>query len=701
MDKDFRDSDLFKEFMDNVGEYIYILNNNLLQLESGKGDHHELLNEMFRAAHSIKGMSGMVGINQIMELSHKIENILDYLRQEKISVSNEIIEILFDSFDNLGMCLECLASDNEAAMNIAGITGRIDKVLRKIDAKSFKDKSKYIPVFIDETIEGITEITESLLKLEKNPDQPDIVNHMFRLIHRIKSSSAALGFFDMGEIAHNIENILDDARNRRIIISADVINCIFFATDRVLEMIKSVESNKEAEFDIKDVLSRLKTCMVHGGETEPAGPEEKKDPGKENEGEKTVSPADTAAVKVSTLSTLRVDIGKLDELMNLAGEMVVAKARLLQIATELKKDKDREEKTILIGDLNTTAEQINKISLGIQKGVMQTRMVPIGGMFKRFGRVVRDIASLKSKKVKLEITGEDTELDRKVIDELIDPLTHIVRNAVDHGIEAGEERIKNNKTEEGNLRLNAYHEANSVCIEVVDDGRGLDFDKIKKKAVSRGLVTEEEARTLSREETSEFIFAPGFSTAEEVTEVSGRGVGMDIVKEKLKQLNGNIAVDLKVKEGSRFVLRVPLTLAIISAILFKIEDEIFAVPIDNVSEIIQFDPENLKMTDFCRSMTHRDKVLPIIYLHETLGTNSVPVMGENCKIMILRDQGKYIGLVVDVLMGREEITIKSLADNYKHISGIMGGAILGDGKVCFIIDTAELFSLAKRKSYSR
>jgi two-component system chemotaxis sensor kinase CheA len=517
-------------------------------------------------------------------------------------------------------------------------------------------------------------------------------------------------------------------RQGQISINENIVSAIFSVADIMTKMVESIKKNEKMEVDVEGIIKQLNDSTLNeetdevqqeqeenGSDALSGSLEQKTVPSTDEEEENTAPVADAEEQKIMAdgsvsgsnkkndtpvsannngvaikkdevaSQTLRVDLDKLDNLMNLAGEIVIARAQLLKIASNIgSRIKDEEDK-MLVGNLNATAERISRISVDIQMEVMQTRLVPIGGLFRRFGRVVRDVANLKRKKIDLKVLGEDTELDKKIVDELGDPLTHLVRNAADHGIESPKERVSKGKPAMGTVQLNAYHEASNVCIEISDDGKGMDINSIKEKAVFKGLVTPSEIEHMSDKEIINFVFAPGFSTAETVTETSGRGVGLDVVKDKIEQLNGSVSIHTEYGKGSRFVLRLPLTLAIVSSILTKIGEDVYALPLDSVSEIIRVDSGKAHMIGSQISITHRNKVLPIVYLHETWN------------VIVVSNQDYKLGIVVDTLIGREDITIKSLGKNSKQISGVMGASILGDGNVCLILDVAGLFKMAMRR----
>ncbi len=739
MSDNFEMDDMLKEFLDESGELLYVLNRNLLQLEADEGDSKKLLNEMFRSAHSIKGMAGMMDLEKMAELTHKIENILDALRQEKIILNQDISDVFFKSFDYLEEMLGYVANGDKIAIDISEIVSSIRSIIEKygvspesdgavLDNKSETktdvedhveepvfsadnpepviDKEKYKELYIDETNDEIDRMTQALLKLECDIKNKSLLNEIFRVTHRIKSSSAALGFSGMSSIAHHIENILDGVRQEKLEIEEAIVTVIFKATDMMMKIIQGIKDDSHGKINISEILNMLnKYIPPEEDETESGASLISEDNTIIEKGGKESSDSmgeedNLITRKDEAVQTLRVDLDKLDELMNLSSEIIIEKARLLRTVDQVGDYMKGESGKIVAEHLGAISQKINRLSIDIQLGVMQARMVPVKGLFRRFGRVVRDIASMKGKKITLDIIGEETELDKKIVDELGDPLTHLVRNAADHGIEVTRERIEKGKSEIGVIKLKAYHEASSICIEVMDDGQGMDVEVIKRKAILKGLI-EKDQENLSREDLLNLVFTPGFSTAKEVTETSGRGVGLDVVKDKIEQLNGSVSIDTTTDKGTCFVLRVPLTLAIISCVLTRIGEDIFSFPIDSISEIIQVDINDMRSIRGNMAITHRDMVLPIVYLHDILSITARPEEGDRYRVLVVNSQNKYIGIIVDSLIGREEITIKSLAENLKQVPGIMGASILGNGRVCLIVDIAGLFKMATKTGVTR
>jgi two-component system chemotaxis sensor kinase CheA len=399
------------------------------------------------------------------------------------------------------------------------------------------------------------------------------------------------------------------------------------------------------------------------------------------------------AKKVSTVEqTIRVDVNRLDNLMNLIGELVLSKNRLIKIYNDVE---ERYEGEHFLDELNQVVSSISIVTTDLQIAVMKTRMLQIGKVFNKFPRVVRDLSRELGKKVKLIIKGEETELDKSIIEEIGDPLMHMIRNSVDHGIEPPEERIKLGKPEEGTIELKAYNEGNQIVIEIADDGKGMDPEVLKAKALEKGIISEKEADMMSDKEAFMLIFKAGFSTAAKVTNVSGRGVGMDVVKTNVEKLNGIIEVDSTPGKGSVFKIKIPLTLAIIQALLVSAQEELFAVPLANVIETVRITLEDISTVEGKSVLKLRDEVLPLVNMSDIFKIEKILGLNQYLYVVVLGVGASKVGLIVDGLIGQEEIVIKSLGEYLKGIKGIAGATIRGDGKVTLIVDVAALMQLAK------
>lgn len=663
-------------FLEESKEHLENLNQRLLDLEQHPQDI-SALNEIFRSAHTLKGMSSTMGFEDLADLTHHMEDILSDLKDGSLKADPTVIDTLFRSFDRIQKMIENI----EAGQNGESDNQDLIEVLNGI-----KDGCAEAAALAEAGLPGNTP--------QEIKDRPD-----------------------MGDISFNeydLTVINEAARSGMVVISIEVEierECLMktvraFMVFKILEeegeVIKTVPSAKdidEGKFDnsfkvvivsrshpeeIRDHLNNISEVRVtkcqelnlDGLSVQDAvsGSYDKEDHDASRE-----APEHRKNFKAK--QTVRVDIERLDILMNLVGELVMHKGRLKQIGVNCRMD-----------ELNETIEQIDRVSTDLQAVVMKVRMVPVDQVFNRFPRMVRDLAKELNKEVDFIIEGQETELDRTVIDEIGDPLIHLLRNAIDHGIESPQERVVRGKPIKGTLRLSARHEGNNVYIEVEDDGGGINSEQVIKKAVEKGLISARQAENLTWEETTAFLFQPGFSTANVVTEVSGRGVGLDVVKTKIESLSGEIFVESRPEQGTRFRIKLPLTLAIIQALIVSVQDEIYAIPLSSVNETTMIGREDIKLVQNQEVIMLRGTVLPVYRLAGLLDIPGQPDQAENeIYVVVVRKGERQIGLIVDTLVGQQEIVIKSLGRLFLGIPGIAGAIVAGDGNVRLILDIATLF----------
>jgi len=551
--------------------------------------------------------------------------------------------------------------------------------------------------FLVEAKEGITKLEEGFIELEKDPKKGEVLKELFRTMHSLKGASGFFGFKTLESIAHFSEDILSKLRDRLIEPEEDVVDILLKAVDYIKYIISYIEENKAepVEDKILDFLvelsnfnEKLKKKIQEKPvekEIEEAKVEEKKEIIEEKKeikrAEEVKEEKEEAALspQVELAEThIKVDVKLLDQLMNLAGELVLARNRVVQLSQRTMDE-----------DLTRSVQILSMITTEMQETIMKTRMQPIGTVFNKFPRIVRDLAKALGKKVNLHLEGTETELDRSIIETIKDPLTHLIRNAIDHGIEPPSERIQLGKPQEGNLILRAYQEGGQVVIEVDDDGRGIDIEKIKKKAIEKGFMSYEEADRASEKELLNLIFKPGFSTAETVTQLSGRGVGMDVVKANIEKLGGSIEINTVLGKGTNVKIKIPLTLAIIPALIVTSGDYRYAIPQVNLKELVNVDPDKdlLKVgnTEFYRL---RGEIIPVLRLSEVLKVNGKTKEQRN--LVILNTGERFIGLLVDKIFASEEIVVKPLGRWFKNIPIYSGATIMGDGKLALILDVISL-----------
>jgi two-component system chemotaxis sensor kinase CheA len=938
---DFTDG-LLSDFLDESTGLVGRLNENLQQLDQwAKAEHSanerpmDLLNEMFRSAHSIKGLSGMLRLSEINVLTHKVENVFDAARNGELPVSEECVEVVIHAIDCLSAMIDALKDPDAGGVDADRVLSRIEGLLQRFDsAKALGSQAdvdpslfvsaktttvaipeepapasaettdkpraskpldqlatnplagivddadippKYLSIFVDEAGITLEELSESLL----SPCDAGSVEQLLCGCHRIKGSAASIGLQRAARVAHYMEDRLQDLRRRRIGPDAQDVDLLLKGVDalrgyvaglstgapdttalgevckllidgakRLSEapvkaasaptpidwkpaVVKAAPSDgsgvigvvrfeaglpladlkarlvierlqsfgrlfycapSEAQLDECPVIEQLvfgvattSDAAVISGTLRVEGVTEiETTVVSEQVREATTTVATTASsvaapsveaeiaakieapssegakaaeTKAKPTETLRVDIERLDQLMNLSGQLVINRARFSQIGDRLKgvsslrttmhslsaaqhcatrlavglqegekggrntwemlqgisaklhDDLEALQRDLqqlqqvrgLIGDLHEAVHQLERVSDGIQNTVMDTRMVPIGPLFARFKRAVRDLTRDNQKDIRLDILGENTELDKRMIDELGDPLIHLVRNSADHGIESPEARVAAGKPRQGTITLNAYHRGNRIVIEVKDDGKGLDAEKIRAKGLSRGLITEADVEKMSLQQIYELIWKPGFSTAEKITEVSGRGMGMDIVLSKIEQLSGTVELSSEPGRGTTFLIKLPLTMAILPSLLAVIDGDVYAVPVESVVEIVRIGRDDISSVHGRPAMRVRGRVISLIHLTDIFGEESR--RPENCDdatttVVIIGVGESELALVVDDLLGEQDVVIQSLAENFQNVQGIAGASILGDGRVSLILDVGTMLEMACRRPKS-
>lgn len=662
-------------FLEESKEHLGNLNQKLLDLEKNSGDM-SALNEIFRAAHTLKGMSSTMGFEDLADLTHHMEDVLVDFKEGVLQVEPISTDAIFKCFDRIQTIIEQIETGgngeidnsdliyilqsiksgttnslNTEMINCEVVDDSVSDILTENAELTFQFSDYDLTVLREANTRGFKVLN---LRIEVAPDSLMKSVRAFMVFKAIEEDSEII---KSNPSAQELEEGKFDNYFDILIISKTDSQSII----KRLESISEIKVQSLTEIQVESL-----TVAREPVKTEAA----------------SISEADNLVgnKKVGKIKqTVRVDIDRLDSLMNLVGELVMHKGRLQQIGATEK-----------ITELNETIEQIDRISGDLQSVVMKVRMVPIEQVFNRFPRMVRDLSKDLNKEIDFLMEGKETELDRTVIDEIGDPLIHLLRNAIDHGIELPSERVKSGKPAKGTLMLRARHEGNNVYIEVEDDGAGINPERIIQKAVDKGLIGEREAEGFSREEAIELLFAPGFSTADQVTDVSGRGVGLDVVKNKIEALNGEINVDSKLGTGTKFKIKLPLTLAIIQALMISVRNEIYAIPLSSVDETTIITEADIKMVQNQEVIMLRGNVLPLYRLGKLL---EVPdeAANDDMYVVVVRRADKQIGLVVDSLIGQQEIVIKSLGKLLAGVPGIAGAIVAGDGNVRLILDIATLF----------
>jgi two-component system chemotaxis sensor kinase CheA len=640
--------EIMEDFLVEAFEMIEQLDQDLVELENNPEDL-ELLNKIFRVAHTIKGSGSFLNLDILTRLTHHMEDILNKARKDELKITPDIMDVILESVDMMKALLENIRDHG------TDVTDDIDiePVVVKLDAVS---NGK--PLNQDND-------TQTPTQNQDNQDNQDIEIEIDKSSSDDNDELTEEDYANMSpeEIEAEIERLIKKRQEE----------------DRARREAKKRAQAQQAQS--KDSSDSLAPTSQPSTKKTPTSSSQKSD-------KKSVPAKKVSAVE----QTIRVDVHRLDNLMNLIGELVLSKNRLIKIYNDVE---ERYEGEHFLDELNQVVSSISIVTTDLQIAVMKTRMLQIGKVFNKFPRVIRDLSRELGKKVNLVIKGEETELDKSIIEEIGDPLMHMIRNSVDHGIEPPQERVKVGKPEIGMVELKAYNEGNQIVIEISDDGRGMDPDMLKEKALEKGLISEKEADIMTDKEAFMLIFKAGFSTAAKVTNVSGRGVGMDVVKTNVEKLNGIIEVDSVKGKGSIFKIKIPLTLAIIQALLVTAQEELFAVPLANVIETVRITIEDISTVEGKSVLKLRDEILPLVNMSDIFKIEKILGLTQYLYVVVLGVGASKVGLIVDGLIGQEEIVIKSLGEYLKGIKGIAGATIRGDGKVTLIVDVAALMKLAK------
>ncbi len=794
---DFIDEGLLKDYFDEAYSQIDVMETNLLSLEKNTDDK-ESIDSIFRAAHTLKGGSATVQMDELTKFTHLLEDSMDEIRSGKVKVTPEIVDVLLDALDviknmvrmrsegsvydnDISSCVKGLSAISKGSVNAQIKTPQTKDSVKKTDKSANESVVVEKSNISDDEISNISEY--DLLEInESNPDNLPLYKLIvsFDESNPMRTVGAIQVFTSLRDVALVIKTIPDFDDIYSEVFHKDV--TYILASETSTDKLKEYATIPDTTTDIKIFpILRDGAMEVKSAKTNNAGKNDEKIKISENDDDaieidkstngpyttEVDAPANFEAVnneideskskerqkdkeaqKVVTTSVLRVESSRIDDLLNLVSEIVINKATFNQISaqffenleylgftlndykdklklfiektpdlinkmkegasySQIKKEIQNEFSSLTnqfdsftslykgaIDRFRSTAQNLDRISSSLQEGVMRVRMVQIKQIFTRFPRLVRDLGRDLRKEVELVVEGEDTEIDKAMIDDLIDPLIHIVRNSIDHGFETPEEREKAGKKNPAILKLSALNEGNLISITVVDDGKGINVEKVRKKAIEKGLITSD--KTLRDQDAFNLIFEPGFSTADKVTSVSGRGVGLDVVKKNIEKLSGSIRVNSEQGKGTSFSIKLPLTLAIIQGLMIKVQEEVYALPISSVLESIRIKPEDIKMIDNYEVINVRDDVLSLLRLNRLFKIDDNKE-AEFFFVVIVGAGDKKIGLLVDSLIGEEDIVIKPLKDKYTTTPGIAGATILGDGTVSLILDVSQLIDLGLKE----
>lgn len=676
-------------FIEESKDNLQALNENLLNLENNPTDT-ETLNGIFRVAHTLKGMAGTMGFVKMQKLTHTVENVLSEIRAGNLAVNSNIVDILFQSLDALENYVEEITNtSNEGNEDYADIISALGKIIENennpnaqpVVVETKQEESKANEATDQASVEGLITLPESQELVKNNAISMGMnafqINIVLSTNCVLKSARAFVIFTELerlGEIIHCVPST-QDIEDEKFENEFKIVFVTKESKQKVEETILGV-----SEIETVAVLQFTSTATV----TEESKKEEKAvaapvEEHKATPGNNEHPNGQNQKQQISN-KTVRVNIDRLDTLMNLVSELIIVKTQLegLDIGS-----------SEVESNYNDSVEYLERITTSLHDAVMKVRMVPVETVFNRFPRMIRDVSRKLNKEIDLVMSGEETELDRTVIDEIGDPLIHLLRNAADHGLETTEERINLGKPRRGTIKLQAYQDGNSVMIVVEDDGKGININKVKNKAIDKGTITKEEAATMTEKEIIELLFKPSFSTAEKISDLSGRGVGLDVVKSKITALGGHVEVETEWGKGSKFIVRLPLTLAIIQALMINVADDKYAIPLSNIQSIEDIYKEDIKLVQNQEVIVVRDEIIPIIRIRSVLG---LPEEEDKDMMMgvIVKKGEKQVGFIVDSLIGQQEIVIKSLGKYLSGIDIIAGATILGNGEVALILDVNSL-----------
>ncbi|GAA8105488.1 chemotaxis histidine kinase/response regulator CheAY2 [Helicobacter pylori] len=656
--------EIMEDFLIEAFEMNEQLDQDLVELEHNPEDL-DLLNRIFRVAHTIKGSSSFLNLNILTHLTHNMEDVLNRARKGEIKITPDIMDVVLRSIDLMKTLLVTIRDTGSDANN--GKENEIEEAVKQLQA------------ITSQNLEGAKEGTKEAPQKENEKEVKKEAKEEIKEEYKENKAKAptAENFASDNPLAD--EPDLDYANMSAEEVEAEI--------ERLLN--KRQEADKERRAQKKQ---EAKPKQEVAPKTETPKTETPKTPKTETKAKAKADTEENKAPSIGVEQTVRVDVRRLDHLMNLIGELVLGKNRLIRIYGDVEERYDGEK---FLEELNQVVSSISAVTTDLQLAVMKTRMQPVGKVFNKFPRMVRDLSRELGKSIELIIEGEETELDKSIVEEIGDPLIHIIRNSCDHGIEPLEERRRLNKPETGKVQLSAYNEGNHIVIKISDDGKGLDPVMLKEKAIEKGVISERDAEGMSDREAFNLIFKPGFSTAKVVSNVSGRGVGMDVVKTNIEKLNGIIEIDSEVGVGTTQKLKIPLTLAIIQALLVGVQEEYYAIPLSSVLETVRISQDEIYTVDGKSVLRLRDEVLSLVRLSDIFKVDAILESNSDVYVVIIGLADQKIGVIVDYLIGQEEVVIKSLGYYLKNTRGIAGATVRGDGKITLIVDVGAMMDMAK------
>ncbi|TPH67614.1 hybrid sensor histidine kinase/response regulator [Helicobacter pylori] len=656
--------EIMEDFLIEAFEMNEQLDQDLVELEHNPEDL-DLLNRIFRVAHTIKGSSSFLNLNILTHLTHNMEDVLNRARKGEIKITPDIMDVVLRSIDLMKTLLVTIRDTGSDTNN--GKENEIEEVVKKLQA------------ITSQNLEGAKETSGA--KETPKEEAKEEIKEKAKEENKENKAKAPTAENSASDNPLADEPDLDYANMSAEEVEAEI--------ERLLNKRQEADKERRAQKKQEDQ-AKPKQEVALAKETPKT--ETPKAPKTETKAKAKADTEENKAPSIGVEQTVRVDVRRLDHLMNLIGELVLGKNRLIRIYSDVEERYDGEK---FLEELNQVVSSISAVTTDLQLAVMKTRMQPVGKVFNKFPRMVRDLSRELGKSIELIIEGEETELDKSIVEEIGDPLIHIIRNSCDHGIEPLEERRRLNKPETGKVQLSAYNEGNHIVIKISDDGKGLDPVMLKEKAIEKGVISERDAESMSDREAFNLIFKPGFSTAKVVSNVSGRGVGMDVVKTNIEKLNGIIEIDSEVGVGTTQKLKIPLTLAIIQALLVGVQEEYYAIPLSSVLETVRISQDEIYTVDGKSVLRLRDEVLSLVRLSDIFKVDAILESNSDVYVVIIGLADQKIGVIVDYLIGQEEVVIKSLGYYLKNTRGIAGATVRGDGKITLIVDVGAMMDMAK------
>jgi two-component system chemotaxis sensor kinase CheA len=678
-----------KVFMEEAEEHIQLLDEDIIKLEN-EGTNQELLQEIFRAAHTLKGSSAMLGHERMAEVTHAMESLLDKLRNHKISVNSKIIDALLFALDALKMLKSEITSQRESDVDIPAIVNRLNEAA---EANNPVDGEEAVqqPANGDKIGKLISLNKNAIAKIAKAQKNGMNVYAVKAFIDNksewlaVRSLQIYNDLTTMGDLIASVPG-LKEIEQEKVTPEFTAIVCCRRTNDEIeetLKLISDIEKVIAAGYGTAEGAELLKSCQIEEKKALPVQDV------RENVAKPEIKMPEVSA-RQEAMQSIRVDVSVLDNLMNMVEELVIDRSRISQVGKMLEGKYPDDE---LVSDLGDTSNHIVKVINELYQDIMKVRMVPVSLVFSKFPRLVRDTAQKLHKNLDFVIKGENTELDRTIIEKIHDPLVHLLRNAVDHGIETSDQRKAKGKPEKALVRLSAYQEEGHIVIKLEDDGGGIDPRRVRDAAVKKGFLSLEAANKLSDSEAIDLIFSPGMSTAEKATDVSGRGVGLDIVRTNIERLSGSIALDTRVNEGTTFTIKLPLTVAVFQGLVVTVSGSSFIVPLVSVMETIKVKKKDIKSVQMREVMMLRDMIVPLMRMSRVLGIGMEAEEKDEDYVLVVKAGEKVAGIVVDELREQMEFVIKSLGKYFGELQGIAGATILGNGQVALILDIPTLIRM--------